>query len=73
MHLHRAGSMNDFRHYLRLDAVTQQALEEICRHTFATKSELMRRYVREGVRREAQDYAEQVQKLRAAGALLASV
>ena len=45
--------MNPIRHYLRLDQITQSAMDELCRHTFSTKSALMRRYVQEGVKRDA--------------------
>ena len=51
------------RHYLRLDEATQEALEEICRHTFSTKSNIMRRYVQECVKRDAQMYAEETEKV----------
>ena len=36
------------RHYLRIDAATQDALEKLCRHLFTTKSGLMQRYVCSG-------------------------
>ena len=53
--------MNPIRHYLRIDRITQSAMDEICRHTFSTKSALMRRYVQEGVKRDAVQYAKQVE------------
>ena len=53
--------MNPIRHYLRIDQITQNAMDELCRQTFSTKSALMRRYVREGVKRDALLYAEQVE------------
>ncbi len=61
------------RHYVRLDNATQDSLDELCRHLLTTKSELMRRYVREGVKREAQDYADSIQQVRRSQAILASV
>jgi hypothetical protein len=51
------------RHYLRLDTDTDKALEELCRQLFTTKSELMRRYVRDGVRSDMSEYAEQAQRI----------
>ena len=51
------------RHNLRLDDATQAALEEICRHTFSTKSNIMRRYVMEGVARDAQKFAQEAEKV----------
>jgi predicted transcriptional regulator len=49
------------RHHLRLDEATQAALEELCRHTSSTKSSLMRRYVKEGVTRDAQKFADETE------------
>lgn len=63
----------DHRHYLRLDAATQDALDQLTRHLFTTKSELMRRYVRDGVQREAAQYAEEVKRLQKSGLILSSV
>ena len=54
--------MNRFRHYLRIDPATQAALDEICRHTFSTKSALMRRYVQEGAARDATKFASEVEE-----------
>jgi len=51
------------RHYLRLDNPTQDALAELCRYKFATKSELMRRYVQEGVEKDSMMYQDQVRQL----------
>jgi len=59
------------RHYVRLDNATQDALDELCRHLLTTKSELMRRYVREGVKRESQDCADSVQQVRRSQTILA--
>jgi predicted transcriptional regulator len=58
--------MNDLpqRHYVRLDNSTQNALDELCRHLYTTKSELMRRCVREGVRRETAEYAQYIEEVR---------
>jgi hypothetical protein len=61
------------RHYVRLDNATQDALDELCRHLLTTKSELMRRYVREGVKRESQDYADSVQQVRRSQTILAAL
>ncbi len=60
------------RHHLRIDATTQAVLEQICRYTFSTKSSLMRRYVQEGVQRDAQEYAAQIESARRARSVLAS-
>ncbi len=65
--------MNPVRHHVRLDQWTQDALEEICRHTFSTKSALMRRYIREGVRREAEECADQIGRVRQAVGRLAEI
>jgi predicted transcriptional regulator len=51
------------RHHFRLDDATQNALEQICRHTMLSKSTLMRRYVQEGVQRDALKYAEDAERL----------
>ena len=63
----------DNRHHFRLDRATTAALDEICRHTFATRSSIMRRYVQEGVAREAEQYAEQTKKLLEASSILRRV
>jgi predicted transcriptional regulator len=54
------------RNYIRLDLATKQALEEIARHTFSTKSSLMRTYVRECVHRDAQRFSQETQTVLAA-------
>ena len=59
-----------YRHHLRLDEPTQSALEQICRHTFSTKSNIMRRYVQEGVAKDAEAYAEGLKNLRSATSTL---
>ena len=41
------------RYAFRLDPATEAALEQIARHTFQSKASIMRRYVQEGVKREA--------------------
>ena len=64
---------HDHRHYLRLDCATQDTLEQLTRHLFTTKSELMRRYVRDGVQREAAKYADEVERLQKSGMILSSV
>lgn len=58
--------INPIRHYIRLDEMTQSALEEICRHTFTTKSNLMRSYVRECVHRDAQRFTQENEQVLAA-------
>ena len=52
--------MNNYpvRYAFRLDPATEQALEQIARHTFQSKASIMRRYVQDGVNREAEAYAE---------------
>ena len=46
--------MNQYpvRYAFRLDPATEQALDQIARHTFQTKASIMRRYVQEGVNRD---------------------
>ena len=46
--------MNQYpvRYAFRLDPATEQALEQIARHTFQSKASIMRRYVQEGVAKE---------------------
>ena len=63
----------DHRHYLRLDDATQNALDQLTRHLFTTKSELMRRYVRDGVQKQAAEIAEEVKRLQKSGLILSSV
>ena len=46
------------RYAFRLDPATEAALEQIARHTFQSKASIMRRYVQEGVKNEAEAYAE---------------
>ena len=52
--------MNQYpvRYAFRLDPATEAALEQIARHTFQSKASIMRRYVQEGVEKEAVAYAE---------------
>jgi hypothetical protein len=47
--------MNNYpvRYAFRLDPATEAALEQIARHTFQSKASIMRRYVQEGVEKEA--------------------
>ena len=51
--------MNNYpvRYAFRLDPATEAALEQIARHTFQSKASIMRRYVQEGVEKEADAYA----------------
>ena len=46
------------RYAFRLDPGTEAALEQIARHTFQSKASIMRRLVQEGVKREADAYAQ---------------
>ena len=52
--------MNQYpvRYAFRLDPATEAALEQIARHTFQSKASIMRRFVQEGVKKEAEAYAE---------------
>ena len=52
--------MNNYpvRYAFRLDPATEAALEQIARHTFQSKASIMRRFVQDGVRKEADAYAE---------------
>ena len=52
--------MNNYpiRYAFRLDPATEAALEQIARHTFQSKASIMRRFVQDGVKREADAYAE---------------
>jgi hypothetical protein len=42
---------------MKLDPATEAALEQIARHTLQSKASIMRRYVQEGVEKEADAYA----------------
>lgn len=42
--------MKIYRHHLRLDENTQEALKKISKATLQTRSSLMRRYIQEGVK-----------------------
>ncbi len=50
----------DYRHHVRLDEPTERALNQICRCTFMCKSTLMRRYIQQGVARDINLIASQV-------------
>ena len=63
----------EYRHHFRLDPATETALEQICRMTFMTKSAIMRRYVREGVARDVQVYADEAGKILNAARTLKSI
>jgi predicted transcriptional regulator len=54
------STMNNYpvRYAFRLDPATERALEQIARQTFQSKASIMRRYVQEGVAKEAVAYAE---------------
>jgi predicted transcriptional regulator len=67
--------MNQYpiRYAFRLDPATEAALEQIARHTFQSKASIMRRYVQEGVKREAKAYAEGASSLMNSTKLLRSV
>jgi predicted transcriptional regulator len=66
--------MNQYpvRYAFRLDQATEAALEQIARHTFQSKASIMRRYVQEGVQREAEAYAEGSKQLSYASQILSS-
>lgn len=51
------------RHNLRLDEVTQVGLDELCRQLFTTKSNLMRKYIQQGVNQDIQKYAHDARQL----------
>ena len=60
----------EYRHHLRLDEITHEALDELCRQLFTTKSNLMRKYIQEGVKRDVQEYAVEAEKvMRSVGVL----
>ncbi len=61
------------RYAFRLDPATEAALEQIARHTFQSKASIMRRYVQEGVRREAEAYAEGAATAKNSARVLASI
>lgn len=63
----------EYRHHFRLDPATEKALEQICRMTFMTKSAIMRRYVRDGVARDVQIYADGSSRILGAANVLKSV
>ena len=67
--------MNNYpvRYAFRLDPATEQALEQIARHTFQSKASIMRRYVQEGVKREAEAYAEGAATVKNSARVLASI
>lgn len=62
--------MNPVRHYVRFDQATQDALEEICRHTLCTKATLMRRYIQECALRDAEKFARQTEETKQLIAIL---
>lgn len=51
------------RKTFRVDKSTALLLSEVARHSYRCESELMRRYVAEGVRREAAIYADETQAI----------
>jgi hypothetical protein len=52
------------RNYVRLDTPTEEALGEVCRYYFSTKSAMMRKYIKEGIARDAADIAKQIEELK---------
>ena len=58
------------RHYLRLDEATEAALVEVCRHSFVSKSAMMRRYIQFCVARDAQGFAQEAEKLMRCASIL---
>lgn len=63
-------STYQYRHHFRLDQTTEFALEQICLLTLTPKATLMRRYVQEGVARDARRYAEEIENVAKATAIL---
>lgn len=63
----------DHRHHLRLDRATEQALNEICRRTIASKSALMRRYIQQGVENDIERIANQIRVVARSFALVKTV
>ena len=58
------------RHYLRLDEATEAALVEVCRHSFVSKSAMMRRYIQQCVARDAQGFAQEAEQLMRCASIL---
>ena len=67
--------MNNYpvRYAFRLDPATEAALEQIAQHTFQSKASIMRRYVQEGVKKEAAAYAEGARSLLSGSHLLEAI
>lgn len=61
------------KNYVRLDDASQAALEQVCRFTLNKKSTLMREYIRECALRDAEKFAEQVEKTRAQITILRTI
>lgn len=53
----------EHRHHLRIDRLTQDALEELCQHLLTTKSNLMRKYVQDGVRADINQCANDTRRV----------
>ena len=51
------------RHHLRLDELTQDALDQLCRLLATTKSSLMRKYIQEGVKNDLQNSAKETKEI----------
>lgn len=51
------------RKTFRVDNSTALLLSEVARHSFKCESELLRKYVAEGVRKEAAIYADETQAI----------
>jgi hypothetical protein len=53
--------MNQYpvRYAFRLDPATEAALEQISRHTFQSKASIMRRYIQDGVKNEAEVHTDE--------------
>ena len=51
------------RHHLRLDELTQDALDQLCRLLVTTKSSLMRKYIQEGVKNDLQNSAKETKEI----------
>ena len=53
----------DTRKSFRLDGITATLLNEIARHSFKCESEIIRKYVTDGTRKEAEMITEETDKV----------
>jgi hypothetical protein len=68
--LRTGKALVDIRYAFQLDPKTEAALEQIARHTFQSKASIMRRYIQEGVTKEAMANAEGAHALLGAVSIL---